>query len=151
MVAKQVFVPLSLAGLLSATASAVAQAQQSIEELPSGLRKAVVEATYGVVQDGQAWSARNPAQKMHSRFTAEDGERVAGADGENSWSLGLELESWGRSDALVSVEAVQRAAPLVAALRQGQAHAGDAGRAVHAPADLARDLPLGRVPNVQWG
>jgi hypothetical protein len=96
VVAKQVFVPLTLAGLVIAVAPAVAQAQQSIDELPSGLREAVVEATYGVVQDGQACSASNPAQGMRSAFTAQ-GIQVSGdSETRGSWTLSFSLEAWGR-------------------------------------------------------
>ena len=52
MVTKQVFVQLTLAGLLSVTAAALARGQQSIDELPSDLRKAVFEATYAVRHAG---------------------------------------------------------------------------------------------------
>ncbi len=64
-------------------------------ELARSLRAAVVEATYRVREDGDAWQAPNPAQGMRSRFTGA-GVEVRGDD----WTLGLSLEAWGREGAL---------------------------------------------------
>ena len=108
MVAKQVLVPFVLAAVTGAPDLGVAQ--QPYGELPSGLREAMIEATYAVVPagEGAVWSAPNSAQKMHSTFTVADGVRISGGAGNRGpWTLSLELDSWGRPGALVPVEAAE--------------------------------------------
>ena len=92
------FVSSPLATLLVAAAPA----QQSLGDLPPdldrSLREAVVEATYGVTEgEDTCLHAANPAQDMHSAFTAV-GIQLSGRD--EDWTMPLTLAAWGREGSL---------------------------------------------------